>query len=181
MEAAFGVGKIRLTHGDITRQRADVIVNAANDSLSPGAGVNGAILAAGGPAIQDELDRDHPNGCPTGSAVLTKAGRLPAQFVAHAVGPIWQGGQAREADQLASAYRSSFELAAAQNAATVACPAISTGIYGYPVDRAAPVALQAAADFLKGRSSVREIVFVLFDTPTLRAFESALQRLTSAG
>src|SRR5262245_17209168 len=105
MEASVGAGKIRLVLGDITRQKVDVIVNAANDSLSPGAGVNGAILAAGGRSIQDELDRDYPDGCPTGSAVLTKAGQLPAKFIAHAVGPIWQGGRAREAELLASAYR----------------------------------------------------------------------------
>ena len=174
MQASVGRGTIRLMQGDITRQSADVIVNAANDSLSPGAGVNGAILSTGGRSIQEELGRRYPDGCPTGSAVLTAAGRLRARFVAHAVGPIWRGGTRGEEALLASAYRASFELADSQNAATLACPAISTGIFGFPVERAAPVALQAASDFLKRAERVREITFVLFDTPTLAVFESAL-------
>ena len=132
--------EIRLVQGDITRIAVDAIVNAANSSLTGGGGVDGAIHRAGGPAVMEDLERRYGRGrhCPTGSAVISVGGELPAGFVIHAVGPIWRGGTAGEADLLASAYRTSLDLAAREGVRTVAFPSISTGIYGYPVDLAAP-------------------------------------------
>lgn len=175
----IGTSSIAAIQGDITRWEGDVIVNAANSALAGGGGVDGAIHRAGGPAIMLELNRIKPRGgCPTGSAVITGAGRLKARFVVHAVGPVWRGGGFREADLLASAYASSLELAAEKGAATVAFPSISTGAYGYPVEKAAPVAALAAASFLRrAPGSVREIVFVLFDRGTLAAYQQALAGL----
>lgn len=178
-ERSFGAGKIVLVQGDIARSYADVIVNAANSRLAGGGGVDGAIHDAGGPEIMAELDRIRPpGGCPAGSAVLTGAGRLDAKWVAHAVGPRWNGGGRREAELLAGAYTSSLELAASKGAATVVLPAISTGIYGYPVEKAAPVALGAVAGFLRERkTTVAVATFVLYDDFTLSVFERALAAL----
>jgi O-acetyl-ADP-ribose deacetylase (regulator of RNase III) len=168
---------LALAVGDITRYRADAIVNAANASLAGGGGVDGAIHSAGGPAIMAELRRDHPRGTPTGTAVVTTAGDLPARWVIHAVGPVWRGGGAGEPEHLESAYRSALRHADSIGARTVAMPAISAGIYGYPLRDAAAVALRTAARFLVEARSVRRATFVLFSAETFAVFEAELGRL----
>jgi O-acetyl-ADP-ribose deacetylase (regulator of RNase III) len=177
-EAAFGDATVRLARGDITRYAADAIVNAANSELRGGGGVDGAIQAAAGPGVMAELGARHA-GCPTGSAVITSAGNLPARWIVHAVGPVWHGGTAGEAEQLAAAYAAALNLAAAAGAASVAFPAISCGIYGYPLELAAPVALGAVRDWLSDhpRSGVTGVTFVLRSEDVMAAFEQALGRL----
>ena len=168
--------EIRLVQGDITRIAVDAIVNAANSSLTGGGGVDGAIHRAGGPAVMEDLERRYGRGrhCPTGSAVISVGGELPAGFVIHAVGPIWRGGTAGEAERLASAYRTSLDLAAREGVRTVAFPSISTGIYGYPVDLAAPVALGAVRTWIAEHPDALDaLTFVLFSADTLEAFERA--------
>ena len=173
MEIDFGSGKkLRLVVGDITKVAVDAIVNAANSGLRGGGGVDGAIHRAGGPAIMRELDgiRASQGGCPTGSAVATTAGALPAQYVFHAVGPVYNGGKHGEADQLASCYRTCLELAEQRSVGTISFPAISTGVYGYPVEEAAAVALGVVAEHLKKpENGVREVLFVLFDQGSYQA------------
>jgi O-acetyl-ADP-ribose deacetylase (regulator of RNase III) len=144
--------------GDLTQQHVDAIVNAANEALAPGAGVCGAIQRAGGDEIFDECAR--LGGCATGDAKATNAGCLPARYVIHAVGPIWQGGLAGEPVLLASAYRRSLEIAAELQCRTIAFPALSTGIYGYPAELAAPIAVGAARE-LDGQFD--EVRFVFLD------------------
>jgi O-acetyl-ADP-ribose deacetylase len=166
--------EVSLIRGDITGFAADVIVNAANSALAGGGGVDGAIHRVGGPAVMDDLQRRYGPGrhCPTGSAVVSDAGDLPARFVIHAVGPVWRGGGAGEPDLLASAYRTSLDLAAEHGCRTVAFPSISTGIYGYPVRDAARVALATVDDWIAQRPDAFDsITFVLFSDETLRAFE----------
>ena len=167
MEIDFPHGKkLRLVIGDITKIRVDAIVNAANSALRGGGGVDGAIHRAGGPAIMRELDeiRAKAGTCPTGSAVVTTAGALPAQYVIHAVGPIYQDGRHGEPDQLARCYRKCMELAEERGARTVSFPAISTGAYGYPANEAATIAIESVAQhFEQTESGVREVLFVLFD------------------
>jgi O-acetyl-ADP-ribose deacetylase (regulator of RNase III) len=181
-ELVVGAARIRLVTGDITRVPADAMVNAANSRLAGGGGVDGAIHRAGGLAIMAELDRVRPaGGCPAGSAVATGAGALPARWVIHAVGPVWRGGARGESNLLASAYRTSLKLAAERGAKIVTFPSISTGVYGYPVDKAAAVALRAVADFLAAEagSIIEEAVFVLFDCGTFEAYETALKALSN--
>jgi O-acetyl-ADP-ribose deacetylase (regulator of RNase III) len=177
-ELVVGARTIAIVEGDITMIPADAIVNAANGRLAGGGGVDGAIHRAGGPDIMADLtERYGPIGerrCPTGSAVLTVAGRLPARWVIHAVGPIWQGGRAGEAALLASAYRAAIGLADEAAAATVTLPAISCGIYGYPLDEASRVAVEATSSALAVCRSVGRATFVLRGTEALAAFRSAL-------
>ena len=168
--------EIRLVQGDITRTAVDAIVNAANSSLAGGGGVDGAIHRAGGPAVMADLERRYGSGrhCPTGSAVISSGGDLPARYVIHAVGPVWRGGTSGEAELLASAYRTSLDVAAQAGARSVAFPSISTGIYGYPVELAAPVALRAVDAWIAEHPDALEsVTFVLFSTDTLEAFERA--------
>ena len=168
---------IRLVQGDITRTAVDAIVNAANSGLRGGGGVDGAIHRAGGSAIIADLERRHGPGrhCPTGSAVVSDAGDLPARIVIHAVGPVWRGGGQDEADLLAGAHRTAMDLAAAEGCRTIAFPAISTGVYGYPVEAAAPVAIAAVRSWLDEHpAAIDEAVFVLFSRESLAAFERAL-------
>jgi O-acetyl-ADP-ribose deacetylase len=167
MDIDFPNGKkLRLVVGDITRIPADAIVNAANSGLRGGGGVDGAIHRAGGPAIMRELDeiRARQGGCPTGSAVVTTAGALPAQYVFHTVGPIYQDGKHREPEQLASCYRTCLDLAEQRAVKTISFPAISTGVYGYPMDEAAAIASKTISARLNNpHTSVSEVLIVLFD------------------
>ena len=168
---------LELHQGDITLEEADAIVNAANSRLAGGGGVDGAIHRRGGPAIMTETDAKYPQGCPTGSAVISTAGNLKARFVIHAVGPVWQGGQKGEANLLAGAYRESLELAVAHDCRSIALPALSTGAYGYPIDLAARVALQTAIEFLRRQGKPARVRFVLFDAGAYGAFAAALEEL----
>ena len=179
MELRCGPGRIRLALGDIAAFKADAIVNAANSGLLGGGGVDGAIHAAGGPEILEECERIRADSgpCPTGKAVITGAGRLEADFVIHAVGPVWKGGALGEPEFLRGAYLESLRLAESKGCRSVLLPAISTGIYGYPVEKAAPVALETVAEFLKTASAVREATFVLFSKDVLEVFERALEGL----
>jgi O-acetyl-ADP-ribose deacetylase (regulator of RNase III) len=170
---------ISLVAGDITKVAADAIVNAANSALAGGGGVDGAIHRAGGPAIMADLERRYGRGrhCPTGSAVVSDAGNLPAKWVIHAVGPIWRGGSAGEPDLLASAYRTSMRLAAELGATSIAFPSISTGVYGYPVDLAAQIAIDTVSDVLAMEpGSIERVTFVLFSRDALEVFEDVLSR-----
>lgn len=177
MRVSVGRAVIELVQGDITRQSVDVIVNAANADLAGGGGVDGAIHRAGGPEIMEETARRYPDGCPTGSAVSTAAGQLPARLIFHAVGPIWKGGQHGEADLLRSAYQTCLDLAIEEKSRSIAFPALSAGAYGYPRDLAARVALTTAWDHL-GRHAEPEVVrFVLFDAGAFGAFARVLEAL----
>jgi O-acetyl-ADP-ribose deacetylase (regulator of RNase III) len=163
---------IELVRGDITSLPVDAIVNAANEHLQLGAGVAGAIRRKGGPEIQRECDRiGH---CPAGGAVVTGGGELAARWVIHAVGPVWQGGGAGEAALLASAVRSALERAEEVGAKSVALPAISTGVFGFPLERAAGISAAEARRFAPSARSIERIVFCLFDDGALAAFEKAL-------
>jgi O-acetyl-ADP-ribose deacetylase len=167
---------VRFVHGDITTVAADAIVNAANRALAGGAGVDGAIHRVGGPAVMANLERRYGRNrhCPTGGAVVSDAGDLPARIVIHAVGPVWSGGSGDESDLLASAYRTSLDLAAAEGCRTVAFPSISTGVYGYPVAEAARVAVATIDGWIAEQpEALDSIVFVLFSSDTLDAFERA--------
>ena len=162
---------IEFVVGDLTEQQVDAIVNAAHASLLGGGGVDGAIHRAGGPEILAECRL--LGGCDTGDAKATTAGRLPARWVVHAVGPVWQGGEAREAELLASAHRRALEVARDLGARTVAFPAISCGIYGYPPERAAPVAIDAARSFEDEFETIR---FVFLGDALREVFEQAGRR-----
>lgn len=167
-------GRIRLLRADITTLAVDAIVNAANSSLAGGGGVDGAIHRAAGRELMRELGERYA-GCPTGSAVITGAGLLEARYVIHAVGPRWRDGGDGEPELLASAYRRAFSLAAEHACGTVAAPSISTGIYGFPIDVAAPIAIEEANGALSASAtSLREITFALFSEADLEAFARAL-------
>src|SRR5437870_13391097 len=160
--------------GDLTLQRVDAIVNAANSALAGGGGVDGAIHRAGGPEIMAAC---RPlGGCATGDAKATRGGELPARWVIHAVGPIWRGGQQGEADLLASCHRRAIALADELGCASIAFPAISTGAYGYPVDLAAPVAIAATHEALEAHPSVERARFVFRDDRTLAAYRASLNK-----
>jgi O-acetyl-ADP-ribose deacetylase len=163
---------IELVIGDITEQDVHAIVNAANSTLLGGGGVDGAIHRAGGPSILRECRE--LGGCRTGDAKATGAGRLRARHVLHAVGPIWRGGGEGEEEQLASCHRRAIELAAELGDRTVAFPAVSTGAYGYPVERAAPVAIRATDEALRAHPEVELARFVFRDRATLEHYEAAL-------
>jgi O-acetyl-ADP-ribose deacetylase (regulator of RNase III) len=174
---------IELAKGDITTVAVDAIVNAANSALAGGGGVDGAIHRAAGPELMAELSARY-RGCPTGSAVITGPGRLSehrVQHVIHAVGPVWRGGGHDEEAHLRSAYMTSLRLAGDAGAGSVAFPAISAGIYGYPLDQAARVAVAAVRDGLIENHSIQRAVFVLFSRETFDAFAGALAVLPDAG
>jgi O-acetyl-ADP-ribose deacetylase len=183
-EHVFGNGKrLRLVIGDITKVPVDAIVNAANSSLRGGSGVDGAIHRAGGPSIMRDLDaiRSSQDGCPTGKAVATTAGILPARLVFHAVGPMYEDGTEGEPEELASCYTECFALAGAHDVKRISFPSISTGIYGYPVREAAGIALGVVWKYLgSGGTPVEEAIFVLFDQRTFEAYSGALAKLEGA-
>ena len=165
---------LETTQGDITLQDTEAIGNAANSALAGGGGVDGAIHRAGGPAIMAELKAKY-KGCPTGSAVITRGGNLRAKYVIHAVGPRYSGSP-KDAELLAGAYRKSLELCSQHNISSVAFPSISTGIYGYPVEEAARIALKTVADYLEKHQEIRLVRFVLFDSSTYQTYEAALKQ-----
>ena len=169
---------VELHQGDITLEQVDAIVNAANSRLAGGGGVDGAIHRRGGPSIMAETDEKYPDGCPTGSAVITGAGDLPARYVIHAVGPVWRGGGRGEAELLAGAYRRCLELAVENDCQSIALPALSTGAYRYPIDQAARVGLATAIEFLREHGGPSLVRFVLFDAGAYAAFAAALEELT---
>ncbi|MFZ5829685.1 MAG: macro domain-containing protein [Planctomycetota bacterium] len=179
MRVQIGRTALELHQGDITEERTDAIVNAANSRLAGGGGVDGAIHRRGGPGIMEETNRRYPEGCPTGSAVISGAGNLAARFVIHAVGPVWHGGQQGEGDLLAGAYRRCLELAVEQGCESVAFPALSTGAYRYPIDRGARTALQTAIDFLRTQGKPALVRFILFDEGAYGAFAAALEELSA--
>lgn len=170
--AGTGGRTIELVRGDITHQETDAIVNAANSGLGGGAGVDGAIHRAGGPEIMKDCRK--LGGCKTGSACITTAGSLKARFVIHAVGPIWRGGESGEAELLAGAYRSALDLANKHNLASVSFPSISTGAYRYPLKQAAAIAIETVKNHLKEETSVRAVVFVLFNEATFEVYAAAM-------
>jgi O-acetyl-ADP-ribose deacetylase (regulator of RNase III) len=171
--------RISVLQGDITKVAADAIVNAANSSLMGGGGVDGAIHRAGGPAILEDCRKivARQGGCATGEAVITTAGKLPAKHVIHTVGPVWNGGHKKEAEKLAACYRNSLQLAVDNQLSTIAFPNISTGIYRFPKDEAARIALTTIRDFLVEHEGVREVMLVCFDEENLSCTKQALQQL----
>ncbi len=178
-QRTWGHGAIRLLRGNITEIRADALVTAANDGLRGGGGVDGAIHRAGGPEILEACRRI--GGCPTGQAVATTAGELDARWIIHAVGPIWQGGNRGEAELLASAYRQSLRVLADLGGSSIAFPSISTGVYGYPLEAAATVALGAVARHLELETQPSDVTFVLFDARTFDTYTRALETLSASG
>ena len=171
--------QLALIEGDITRVSTGAMVNAANSALAGGGGVDGAIHRAGGPEIMRELEqiRQRIGRCATGSAVVTGAGKLPAQYVFHAVGPVYRDGRHGEPEQLASCYRKCLELAEEKKVTAITFPAISTGVYGYPLAEAAEIALgEVAAHLEKPEVQLREAVFVLFGRDAFDAFAGVLAR-----
>lgn len=173
-----GNKQLQLMKGDITHVPVDAICNAANSDLAGGGGVDGAVHRVGGPAIIRELDeiRKKQGGCPTGSAVATSAGNLPAKWVFHAVGPIYEGGDEGEPEDLRSAYRACLDLAEQKGAQYISFPSISTGVYGYPVREAAEIALDEVLSALQAENrKLQKVVFVLFDDRTYAAYAGVLQ------
>ena len=164
---------IEIILGDITKQKVDAIVNAANCSLLGGGGVDGAIHRAAGPELLRECRTLH--GCETGKAKLTKGYNLPASYVIHTPGPVWHGGAYGERELLASCYRSCLQIAAEKGLETVDFPSISTGVYHFPLDEAAGIAIETISSFLTGEGSVKRVRMVCFDERTQRAYQNALE------
>ncbi|MFN8393038.1 MAG: O-acetyl-ADP-ribose deacetylase [Bacteroidia bacterium] len=168
--------QLTLLQGDITKVTVDAIVNAANTSLLGGGGVDGAIHRAGGPAILEECRgiRARQGGCKVGEAVITTAGRLPAKYVIHTVGPVWNEGGAAQEALLADAYRNSLSLALSHGVRTIAFPNISTGIYRFPKELAARIAVETVRDFVMQNAGIEEVVFVCFDEENARIYRGLL-------
>ena len=171
--------KLEVVKGDITKISVDAIVNAANTSLLGGGGVDGAIHRAGGPAILEDCRKiiAKQGGCKVGEAVITSAGKLPSKFVIHTVGPVWNGGQRNEAQKLANCYRNSLQLAIDNDCRTVAFPCISTGIYRYPLDEAAKIAVETVSGFLAQSNKIEKVIFVCFDDDNYNFIVQCLKNL----
>lgn len=183
-EAEVAGRRLKLVQGDITVQEVDAVVNAANPQLTPGGGVSGAIHRAGGPEVTRAAAEIHRKRgpLPTGEAVITPGGKLPAKWVIHTVGPVWHGGTKGEPELLAKAYRSCLELAKERGIKTIAFPSISTGVYGYPIDQAAEIALRTVKAFLEGDpGSLQEVRFVLFSAGDFEAYRAAWERIAGKG
>jgi O-acetyl-ADP-ribose deacetylase (regulator of RNase III) len=174
----IGTSRLELLEGDITQQDTEAIVNAANEGLRGGGGVDGAIHRAGGPQILEECKKI--GGCPTGEARITTGGRLKARWVIHTVGPVYRDGKHREPALLANAYRNSLRLASEKGIKTVAFPSISTGAYGYPMADAAGIALRTALEYLKDHPEITLVRFALFGHAALRTYEEALEDLAGS-
>jgi O-acetyl-ADP-ribose deacetylase (regulator of RNase III) len=168
-------GRMVVARGDITRMTVDAIVNAANSSLLGGGGVDGAIHRAAGPDLVAECRT--LGGCPTGEARITRGYRLPARWVIHTVGPVWHGGGRGEDEALANCYRNSLALAAQHGVRTVAFPAISTGIYGFPLERATTIAVRETTTFLRDHPEVEQVIFVCFGERAQQIYEAELARI----
>lgn len=180
-QAVINQTRLSLIQGDITRQETDAIVNAANPSLMGGGGVDGAIHRAGGRAILEECKKivSGQGRLPAGKAVITTGGNLKAKYVIHTVGPIWQGGRKNEANLLTGAYQESLKLATKHNLKSISFPSISTGAYGYLVEEASKVAIKAVITSLrKETTSLKEVVFVLFNSGTYEFYRSALEKMS---
>jgi O-acetyl-ADP-ribose deacetylase (regulator of RNase III) len=177
LEFHVGNAKICLVQGDITDMDTDAVVNAANSSLMGGGGVDGAIHRRGGPKILEECKRlrarEWPGGLPTGKAGMTTGGNLKAKYVIHTVGPIWRGGKQKEPELLADAYRNSLKLAVFKGLKTIAFPSISTGAYGYPIEKASRIALATVKDFLEKEDNLDKVMFVLFSRDDLEIYKNA--------
>jgi O-acetyl-ADP-ribose deacetylase (regulator of RNase III) len=179
MRLKIGNSLLEIVQGNIVQQHVDALVNAANSELAGGGGVDGAIHGAGGPEIMAETARRYPNGCPTGSAVATGGGRLPVKLIFHAVGPVWQGGAKGERASLKATYEACLWLALEHECESIAFPAISTGVYGYPMDLAAEDALSATTNFLRRYQRPALVRFVLFTAGACASFERVLEELGS--
>jgi len=170
---------LELVIGGITDEKTDAIVNAANNQLAGGGGVDGAIHRAAGPSVMQQTGQKYPDGCPTGEAVITEAGRLKAKYIIHTVGPIWRGGREREEVYLRAAYRNSLTLALEYRCQSVSFPAISTGVYGYPLDLASEVALSEIRQFLSEQSDPLLVRCVLFNEGIFGAYSRVLEQWMS--
>ncbi len=179
MSATNLAGRLRVVEGDITQQAVDAIVNAANETLLGGGGVDGAIHRAAGPELKEECSK--LGGCPTGQAKITKGYRLPARWVIHTVGPIWRGGGYGEDELLASCYRSCFALAEQYGIRTIAFPSISTGAYGFPMERAARIAVREAKAFLERNRTVKKVLLVCFGHKAFKIHCRALDEILRGG
>jgi O-acetyl-ADP-ribose deacetylase len=174
-DACHWMLRLKILQGDITKQKVDAIVNAANNSLLGGGGVDGAIHRGAGPELLAECRT--LNGCATGAAKITRGYRLPAKHVIHTVGPVWQGGAHGEDELLAKCYRSCLELLEAHELRSIAFPAISTGVYGFPIDRAARIALAEIKPFLERNTTVDRLLLVCFNQEVYDAYWTALQQM----
>lgn len=181
----IGNSRIHLSLGDITEQRTDAIVNAANSTLLGGGGVDGAIHRKGGTEILEECKTIRktkwPEGLPTGEAVVTSGGRLKAKMVIHTVGPVWKGGNEGEAQLLAKAYGNCLALAIKMKIRSISFPSISTGAYGYPIEKASRIALLTVLDFVKEHNGIDEVHFVLHSQHDLMIYEAALKEVIETG